>query len=258
MGSRKMQLVVKGTLKCQAAESLVQPEGFCTGMNELESLSNWRDRVGGKQLFILQLNRKIFGGINQCLFKKVLFLFGCVGSSLLRAGFLQLQQVGATLHCGVRASHCGGFSCCGAQALGAQASVVAAHGLSSCGAWALGCAGFSSCGSQALGPSGFSSCGVRAQQFWLAGSRALRLQQLWREGSVVLAHRLQGTQASVVVAHTLSSFDSQALGSSGFSSCGLRALERRLSSCGAQAQLLHSMWDLPGPGIKPVSPACAG
>ena len=44
----------------------------------------------------------------------------------------------------------------------------------------------------------------------------------------------------------------------GFSSCGSRALERRLSSCGAQAQLLHSMWDLPRPGLEPVSPALAG
>ena len=33
---------------------------------------------------------------------------------------------GAALRCGVQASHCGGFSCCGAQALGAQASVVVA------------------------------------------------------------------------------------------------------------------------------------
>ena len=41
-----------------------------------------------------------------------------------------------TLHCGVRASHCSGFSCCEAQALGVQASVVAAQGLSSCGSWA--------------------------------------------------------------------------------------------------------------------------
>ena len=39
--------------------------------------------------------------------------------------------------CGEQASHCGGFSCCGAQALGAQASVVVAHGLSSCGLRAL-------------------------------------------------------------------------------------------------------------------------
>ena len=28
-----------------------------------------------------------------------------------------------------------------------------------------------------------------------------------------------------------------------------------LSSCGTQAQLLHSLWDLPGPGIEPMSPA---
>ena len=44
----------------------------------------------------------------------------------------------------------------------------------------------------------------------------------------------------------------------GLSSCGSRALERRLSSCRAWAQLLHSMWDLPRPGIEPTSPALAG
>ena len=44
----------------------------------------------------------------------------------------------------------------------------------------------------------------------------------------------------------------------GFSSYGLQALERRLSSCGTRAYLLRGMWDLPGPGIKPVSPALAG
>ena len=67
-------------------------------------------------------------------------------------------------------SHCGGFSCCGAQALGAWASVVVACGLSSCGS---------------------------------------------------------------------------------------RALEHKLSSCGARAKLLHGMWDLPRPEIEPVSPALA-
>ena len=41
------------------------------------------------------------------------------------------------LHCGVRASHCGGFSSCGAQGLGAWASEVVARGLSSCGSQAL-------------------------------------------------------------------------------------------------------------------------
>ena len=61
--------------------------------------------------------------------------FGWVGSSLLSVGFLQLWRMGATLHCGVWASHCSGFSCCGVQALGIQASVVVARRLSSCGAW---------------------------------------------------------------------------------------------------------------------------
>ena len=44
----------------------------------------------------------------------------------------------------------------------------------------------------------------------------------------------------------------------GFSSCGSRALEHRLSSCGARAQLLRRIWDLPGPGLKPASSASAG
>ena len=33
---------------------------------------------------------------------------------------------------------------------------------------------------------------------------------------------------------------------------------RRLSSCGSRAQLLWGMWDLPRPGLEPVSPALAG
>ena len=52
-------------------------------------------------------------------------------------------------------------------------------------------------------------------------------------------------RASVVVAH-------------GLSGCGSRALERRLSSCGAWAWLLCGMWDLPGRGLEPVSTALAG
>ena len=32
----------------------------------------------------------------------------------------------------------------------------------------------------------------------------------------------------------------------------------RLSSCGSRAYLLCGMWDLPRPGLKPVSPALAG
>ena len=37
-----------------------------------------------------------------------------------------------------------------------------------------------------------------------------------------------------------------------------RLQTRRLSSCGSQAQLLRGMWDLPRPGLEPVSPALAG
>ena len=33
---------------------------------------------------------------------------------------------------------------------------------------------------------------------------------------------------------------------------------RRLSCCGSRAQLLRGMWDLPRPGLEPVSPALAG
>ena len=33
---------------------------------------------------------------------------------------------------------------------------------------------------------------------------------------------------------------------------------RRLSNCGLRAQLLRGMWDLPRPGLEPVSPALAG
>ena len=56
-----------------------------------------------------------------------------------------------------------------------------------------------------------------------------------------------------------------ALGCMGFSSCGTWArscssqtLEHRHNSCGSQAELIHDMSDLPGPGIKPLSPALVG
>ena len=50
-----------------------------------------------------------------------LFIFGCVGSSFLCEGFLQLRRAGATLHRSVRASHGRGLSRYGAQASDAQA-----------------------------------------------------------------------------------------------------------------------------------------
>ena len=56
-----------------------------------------------------------------------LFIFGCVGSSFLCEGFLQLWRAGATLHRGARASHCRGLSL---QSTGSRhtGSVVVAHG----------------------------------------------------------------------------------------------------------------------------------
>ena len=51
----------------------------------------------------------------------IIFIFGCVGSSFLCEGFLQLRRVGATLHRGARASHYRGLSSCGAEAPDAQA-----------------------------------------------------------------------------------------------------------------------------------------
>ena len=77
------------------------------------------------------------------------------------------------------------------------------------------------------------------------GLQAHRLQQLQHTMSVVMACGPQSAWVSVVVVR-------------GLSSCGAWALERRLSSCGARAQLLCGMWDLPGLGIEPVSPALAG
>ena len=55
-------------------------------------------------------------------------------------------------------------------------------------------------------------------------------------------HGLLIAVASLVVEHRLWPV--------GFSRCGSRALECGLSSCGAWTQLLHSMWNLPRPGIN--------
>ena len=95
-----------------------------------------------------------------------------------------------------------------------------------CSGSSLLCTAFSSCGEL-----GLLIATVRRPLTVVAspaeehGLQACRLQQLRHAGSVVVARR---------------------------------ALERRLSSCGARAQSLHGMWDPPGPGIEPVSLALAG
>ena len=73
----------------------------------------------------------------------------------------------------------------------------------------------------------FSSCGEPGLFFVVVCGLLIVV------ASLVLEHRLQGEQASAVVAHSL-------------------------GSCGTRAQLLHSMWNLPGSGIETMFPALAG
>ena len=110
-----------------------------------------------------------------------------------------------------------------------------------CCTWA-----FSSCGQRGL--LFIVVCGLLIVVAFLVAEHRLqtcKLQQLQHTGSVVAARRPQSTQASVVAVRRLSS-------------CGLWALEHRLSSCSTRAQLLHGVCDLPGPGIEAVFPALAG
>jgi len=62
---------------------------------------------------------------------------GCAVSPLLLRPFSSGEELGLLPGCGVWASPCRGFSCCRAQALGGQASVVVAHVLSRCDSQAL-------------------------------------------------------------------------------------------------------------------------
>ena len=56
------------------------------------------------------------------------FIFGCVGSSFLCEGFLQLQQAGTALHRGARASHYRSLSFLQSTSSKRAGSVVVAHG----------------------------------------------------------------------------------------------------------------------------------
>ena len=69
------------------------------------------------------------------------FFFKLINLFLLRWVFLAACRLSLVAVSGgyssLQASHCGGFSCCRAWALGTWASVVVAHGLNSCGSQAL-------------------------------------------------------------------------------------------------------------------------
>ena len=76
--------------------------------------------------------------------------------------------------------------------------------------------------------------------------------------SLVVEHGLLVVAASLVVGHRLWSLPASVVAVCGLSSCASRALEHRINSCGTQASLLQGMWNLPRPGIKPMSPTVAG
>ena len=75
----------------------------------------------------------------------------------------------------------------------------------------------------------FSSCG--------GGNYSLVCVGLYCSGFSCCGARVPGAQASVIVLR-------------GLSICSLGALEHWLSSCGTWSQVLHNMWDLPGPGFE--------
>ena len=56
------------------------------------------------------------------------FIFCCAGSSLLRGLFFSCGKWGLLSSCGVRGSHCSGFSC-GSQAVATLAQLVVSLGL---------------------------------------------------------------------------------------------------------------------------------
>ena len=88
--------------------------------------------------------------------------------------------------CGVRASHCGGFSC-GAWALGALVSVVEAHRLSSCLMGTLESTGFSDCGSWAQLPHGmWESSQTREQTHVPSTGRQIHNHWTTREDCVFI------------------------------------------------------------------------
>ena len=72
-------------------------------------------------------------------------------------------------------------------------------------------------------------------------------------------HCCAGAFSSCGERELLSSWGARASYCNGFSSCGAQAAVEQLQLMGSRARtyLFHSMWNLPEPGIKPVSPALA-
>ena len=71
------------------------------------------------------------------VFLIILFIYFCLCWVFIAARGLSLVVSGATLRCGARASHCGGFFCCEAQALERVGFSRCGTQDSGCGSWAL-------------------------------------------------------------------------------------------------------------------------
>ena len=115
----------------------------------------------------------------QVFFCFFLYFFSCAGSWLLHRLFSSCRKQGLFSSCSVWASHCSGSSWCEAWALGARASVLGAHGLTSCGSWALEHK-LNGCGTSLLAPRqvGSSWSGlVPVSPAWWADSFPLRHQR---------------------------------------------------------------------------------
>ena len=81
---------------------------------------------------------------------------------------------------------------------------------------------------------------------------------LGRGYSLAVVCRLLILAASLAAEHGLQCVWASALAARGLQQCSSRAVAHRFNSCGARANLLLGMWDLPRSGIKPVAPALAG
>ena len=111
---RELWQVYKWTYSCFA----VQQHVYCLKCSNLAASSSFSSCI---HTFIMCSNK-----LHSHLFMAALGLRCCTHAfSLVAAsgGYSSLR--------------CAGFSCCGARALGAWASVVVARGLSTCGSWAL-------------------------------------------------------------------------------------------------------------------------
>ena len=122
-----------------------------------------------------------------------IFIYGCVGSSPLCEGFLQLRQVGATVHHGAQASHHRGLSCWRSTDSRCAGSVIVAHGRS-CSA---------SCG--IFPDQGSNPCPLH----WQADSQPLRHQE---SPKVIISYQINCKCSSVKTILSLQTVQKQIVG----------------------------------------------